>query len=145
MLDRFEAFVTDITTCYKSIQRIKSSEMTEFGLKGTHVMCVFYLSRNEEGLTAARLCQLCGEDKAAVSRTLTELESKGYVESRQPQGKKYRALLFLTESGKDLAQQVNALIGEWVTAIGEGLTLRDRMEFYRILGVIAGNLKEKSK
>ena len=42
MLQRFEDFVTGITVCYKYIQRIKSAEMTEFGLKGTHVMCLFF-------------------------------------------------------------------------------------------------------
>ena len=43
MIQRFDAFVSGITSCYKYIQRIKSMEMTEFGLKGTHVMCLYYL------------------------------------------------------------------------------------------------------
>ena len=43
MIQRFDAFVSGITACYKYIQRIKSMEMTEFGLKGTHVMCLYYL------------------------------------------------------------------------------------------------------
>ena len=59
MLQRFETFVTGITTCYKCIQRIKSMEMTEFVLKGAHLMCLFFLHHNPEGLTAAQLCQLC--------------------------------------------------------------------------------------
>ena len=78
MLQRFEDFVTGITVCYKYIQRIKSAEMTEFGLKGTHVMCLFFLHRHPEGLTAAQLCQLCAEDKAAISRSLAVLQEKGF-------------------------------------------------------------------
>ena len=46
MLQRFQDFVTGITQCYRSIQKIKSTEMTEFGLKGTHVMCLFFLGQN---------------------------------------------------------------------------------------------------
>ena len=79
MLHRFSAFVGGITECYKYIQRIKAAEMTEFGLKGTHVMCLFYLAQNPEGLTAAQLCALCQEDKAAISRTLSELAEKGFL------------------------------------------------------------------
>ena len=33
MIQRFDAFVSGITSCYKYIQRIKAMEMTEFGLK----------------------------------------------------------------------------------------------------------------
>jgi hypothetical protein len=71
---RFQSFVTGITVCYKYIQRIKTLEMTEFGLKGAHVMCLFFLHQNPEGLMAAQLCQLCAEDKAAISRTLAVLQ-----------------------------------------------------------------------
>ena len=53
--------------------------MTEFGLKGTHVMCLFFLHHTPEGLTAAQLCQLCAEDKAAISRTIATLKEKGYI------------------------------------------------------------------
>ena len=41
MLNRFEDFVTGITECHRYIQRIKAMEMTEFGLKGTHVIAFF--------------------------------------------------------------------------------------------------------
>lgn len=142
MLNRFGAFVTGITACYKYIQRIKSMEMTELGLKGTHVMCIFYLHHHPEGLTAAELCQFCGEDKAAISRTLAELENKGCLYTETADGKKYRARLFLTPAGTEQAQRIDSLIAEWVSVGGDGLSEQDRADFYRILGLIAENLKE---
>ena len=142
MTDRFEQFVSGITLCYKHIQRIKSLEMTEFGLKGTQVMCVFYLYRNPEGLTAAQLSQLCLEDKAAVSRTLAELTEKGFVESGDG-SKRYRAHIMLSERGKSLGEKVTALVAEWVEAGGEGLSEAERNAFYHALGVISRNLQEK--
>lgn len=142
MLDRFSAFVTGITACYKYLQRIKTMEMTEFGLKGTHVMCLFYLHHSPQGLTAAQLCQLCDEDKAAISRTLAELAEKGYLHTQFPGGKKYRATVLLTQEGTALARQMDGLIENWVTLGGDGLSEAERSGFYRALGLIAANLKE---
>ena len=79
MILRFQAFLTGMTECYKFIQRIKNAEMTEFGLKGTHVACMFFLHHNPEGLTASQLCQLCAEDKANISRSIEHLEQNGYI------------------------------------------------------------------
>ena len=136
---RFQSFVTGITVCYKYIQRIKSMEMTELGLKGTHVMCLFFLDQHPEGLTAARLCQLCAEDKAAISRTAAFLQQEGYILSA---GSRYRANLILTEKGKAAALQVEKLIDKWVGFGGEGLSEEDRAAFYRVLEHISNNLRD---
>ena len=142
MIKRFESFVTGITVCYKYIQRIKSAEMTEFGLKGTHVMCLFFLHHNPEGLTAAQLCQLCAEDKAAVSRTVSELQKEEYIASGE---KKYRALLRLTEKGEETAKRVDSLIEQWVGFGGAGLSDEDRAAFYRALELVSNNLKRSAE
>ena len=141
MLNRFGAFVTGFTACYKYIQRIKTLEMTELGLRGTHAMCLFYLHHNPQGLTAAQLCQLCDEDKGAISRTLSELETKGYLYTRA--AKKYRAEIMLTPEGTALAEKMDALIESWVGIGGDGLTEEQRSSFYQTLERIAANLKEK--
>ncbi len=142
MIKRFEAFVTGITLCYKYIQKIKSAEMTELGLKGTHVMCIFFLSHNPDGLTAAQLCRLCAEDKAAVSRTVAELQREGYV---APGEKRYRAALRLTEKGEEVARRVDGLIEQWVAFGGAGLSDSDREAFYRALELISNNLKKSGE
>lgn len=140
MLQRFEAFVSGITVCYKYIQRIKSMEMTELGLKGTHVMCLFYLHHNPQGLTAAQLCQLCAEDKAAISRTLVTLQEKGCIQTGE---KKYRAPIHLTEEGTRIAMQLDELIQQWVSFGGDGLTCEERAVFYKALSHISENLQQK--
>jgi DNA-binding MarR family transcriptional regulator len=141
MIQRFDAFVSGITACYKYIQRIKSMEMTEFGLKGTHVMCLYYLRRNPAGLTAAQLCGLCAEDKAAISRTVSELRSRGYITTLSE--KAYRAMLTLTTAGQELARKFDQLIEGWVTAGGDGLTDEERVDFYKSLSAIAENLRTR--
>lgn len=138
MFRRFESFVMGITLCYKCIQRIKSAEMTEFGLKGTHAMCLFFLHHHEEGLTAANLCQLCAEDKAAISRTLATLRERGDIVG---EGSAYRAKWRLTESGQKIAQRVDDLIEQWVASGGDGLTEEERTSFYHCLDLISQNLR----
>ena len=141
MIQRFDAFVSGITACYKYIQRIKSMEMTEFGLKGTHVMCLYYLRRNPAGLTAAQLCGLCAEDKAAISRTVSELRSRGYITTLSE--KAYRAMLTLTAAGQELARKFDHLIEGWVSTGGDGLTDEERSDFYKSLSAIAENLRTR--
>ena len=141
MIQRFDAFVSGITSCYKYIQRIKSLEMTEFGLKGTHVMCLYYLRQNPAGLTASQLCGLCAEDKAAISRTVSELRSRGYITSLSE--KAYRAMLTLTSAGQEIARKFDNLIESWVTAGGDGLTDEERSDFYKTLSAIAENLRTR--
>ena len=114
-------------------------EMTELGLKGTHMMCLFFLYQNPEGLTAVQLCQLCAEDKAAISRTITTLKNKGFIESGE---KRYRATLTLTQSGINIAQKLDNIINQWVGFGGDGLSDDERDTFYRVLGQISNNLRE---
>ena len=141
MIQRFDAFVSGITACYKYIQRIKSMEMTEFGLKGTHVMCLYYLRQNPAGLTASQLCGLCAEDKAAISRTVSELRSQGYITSLSQ--KAYRAMLILTSAGQEIARKFDHLIEGWVTTGGDGLSDEERSDFYKVLSTIADNLRSR--
>ena len=141
MLQRFEAFVSGITVCHKYIQRIKSMEMTELGLKGTHVMCLFYLHHNPQGLTAAQLCQLCAEDKAAISRSLKYLEERGYVRAGES-SKKYKKPVALTAEGKDVAERITRRSEGFFLLAGDGLCESDREVLYRGLQNIQERLIE---
>ena len=141
MIERFDAFVSGITSCYKYIQRIKAMEMTEFGLKGTHVMCLYYLRQNPAGLTASQLCGLCAEDKAAISRTVSELRSQGYITTLSK--KAYRAMLTLTSAGHEIARKFDNLIEGWVCAGGDGLSDEERSDFYKVLTTVTDNLRSR--
>ena len=140
---RFDLFTMMIAQISKSIQKIKTKEMLKFGLRGTHVMCLFFLRRSGSGLTAAELAEQCGEDKAAVSRALALLEAKGYVDCPEPESKrKYRAKISLTDSGIRLTDEIDRIIEESVEKAGSGLKEAEREALYHALSVISGNLKK---
>ena len=79
MNERFEMFTVLMAKIRRNIQRIKTEEMAEYDLKIPHVSCLYYLYVHES-LTATELCEICYEDKAAISRSLDQLEIRGYVE-----------------------------------------------------------------
>lgn len=143
MIQRFEKFTTGITRIYKSIQKIKKYKMSALGLKGTHVMCLHYLSRHPEGLTAARLCQFCSEDKAGISRILADLEQKNLIRYEQEENrKKYRAKALLTKDGLNESRKLTKLILRAVEAGGKGLSEKELEIFYHALSLIADNLEQ---
>lgn len=143
MVQRFETFVSEITKIYRSIQKIKIQEMADFGLKGTHVMCLFYLQQHEEGLTATQLAQCCGEDKAAISRALKELSEKGLIHYHEiPGQRRYRSLITLTERGNEVTLSMNKKIRTMVDLGAQGFSAKDRQIFYRVLVQISNNLEE---
>lgn len=61
---RFEDFVGLISGLYKEIQRIKTSEGARLGLKGSDIMCLYYLERSKDGLTGADLARMAGVTRA---------------------------------------------------------------------------------
>lgn len=137
--DRFELFTTTITQIYKSLQKIKSHEMTELQLKGTHVMCLFELYRHPDGLTITELSTLCEEDKAATSRTVSELTERELVNSDSE--KRYRAPIVLTAQGKEITEQINEMAANAAIAGSADMTHEERMTFYHTLTDISDNLK----
>lgn len=141
--DRFEDFVRIICGLYKQIQKIKSLEMQELGLKGPQVMCLFYLSRHGEGLTAAQLCQLIAIDKAAVSRVLAQLREQGLIAYPEA-ARRYRTRVVLTGSGREISRRICMLISDIVSRADEGVEEAARKTMYASLYRIAENLKEIS-
>lgn len=145
MIQRFETFVTAINQIYRSIHRLKSQGMSSFGLKGTHVMCLFQLSQHPEGLTSAQLTQFCEEDKAAVSRALAELKEKGLTQTQEVPGQRhYRAPITLTQQGIEVTKQMDEKILAAVCKGAQGYDPQERAVFYRVLLQIADNLQDAS-
>lgn len=146
MINRFETFIMTMNQINRSIQTIKNREMAEYGLKGTHVMCLYQLKQHAEGLTATELASLCEEDKAAISRSLSKIESKGLITFTEVDGKKrYRTVITLTEQGRKVCDQISQKIDELVQMNSKGISDEEREMFYRVFSVIADNLQLISK
>ena len=140
MENRYELLSGAISSMYHDIQKIERVEMANYGLKGPHAQCLLAMKKHPEGITAARLCEVCDKDKAAVSRTLAELEAAGMVIRENRNGSKYRASLTLTPQGQSAAEAVVEKARLAVEKAGTGFGEEEREVFYRVLSIIAGNL-----
>ena len=140
IVTRFEQFCSVISGIQRSIQRIERVEMAKYGLKGPHAQCMIAMNRFPEGVTAAQLCEICDKDRAAISRTVSELEHAGMVLRHDPEGKRYRSMLRLSEKGKDIARNVSELVLLAVSRASAGYDQEHQQTFMRVLSMIAGNL-----
>lgn len=138
MEDLFEKFTVSILKLNKLVQRIKACEMKKFGLKSVHAMCLYHLSVHGQGLSAGRLVKLTLEDKAAISRALSDMRKMGYVEY---DASRHGAPVKLTRSGAELAESIRARAAAAVGAGSLKFTPAQREFFYRSLITISDNLQ----
>ena len=115
----FENFAVTVLKLNKLVNKIKTYEMKEYGLKAMHVMCIYYLGEHPEGLKAADLVKLTLEDKAAISRGLA-----------------------LLRKGRRLAEGIAEKSERAVNAGSVLETDGERERFYKILNGIADNLTQ---
>ena len=130
---RFEDFVGLISGLYKEIQRIKTSEGARLGLKGSDVMCLYYLERSKDGMT-----------RAAVSRTLAHLEEGGFVEvdDSGDAAVKYRAPVRLTTLGGESMNEADRIIHDVLDTTGKAMGVEQREQMYASLRTILNTLRE---
>lgn len=140
MLGKYALFSGSVSCLYHDIQKIERVEMAKYGLKGPHAQFLVVLAQHPEGITAAKLCELCEKDKAAVSRTVSELEEAGLLCRKERNGVRYRSSLQLTARGLEVARSVNDRVELAVAQAGTGLTDGQREVFYQVLALIARNL-----
>ena len=89
---RFEDFVGIISALNKEIQRIKTAEAHRLGFRGSDVMCLYYLVKHPDGLTASELARMIDVSRAAMSRTIAHLAEDGFVEVGSEEGEGELAL-----------------------------------------------------
>ena len=142
MISKFERFTAAISHIDRCIQKIERVEMAKYGLKGPHAECLLTLGQHPQGITAARLCEISEKDKAAISRTLSELEQAGMILRLDPDGKRYRSQLQLTDKGKQVAREVSYLMGQAVAKAISGVEYYQGEAFFRVLNLIVENMDD---
>ena len=139
---RFETFTVQIAKINRCIKKIKTEEMSEYNLKSPHLSCLYYMFKNQIALTAKELCEICDEDKGAISRSIDYLEKNGYIFGDSKTEKRYRSPLHLTEKGEKAGESIANKIDNILVLASEGLTEENRKIFYESLILISDNLQK---
>ena len=145
MLNRFARFSLAISEIDRCWHKLAAEEMAKYELNSPHAVYLTTLYNFEEGVTAAKLGELCCKNKADVSRMVAILEKKGLVRKEAIGGNLYRAKLVLTEEGKQAAEHVQQRAAVAVELAGSGMSEEEREVFYRCLELITSNLQTLSK
>lgn len=141
MINRFEHFSLAISEINRYWHKIATEELERYGLKGAHSTYLTAMARYENGITAPQLCELCGKDKADVSRMMNILMKKGLAVKEGG----YNGLFLLTETGKEAAEQVSRRAALAVELAGQDLSEENRAVFYDALDSIAEHLRQISQ
>ena len=144
MKERFKNFTVLIAKISRSIRKIKTEEMREYNLKSPHVSCLYYLNKVDI-LTAKELCDICGEDKAAISRSIEYLEKNGYLVCDSNLKKRYKSPLMLTEKGRNISALIVKKIDAILDMASVGLAEENRVIMYDSLALISNNLEKFCK
>ncbi len=137
----YEQFTFLITNINRCIKKIKLEEMKALDLKSVNLTCMYHLNK-KGALTPKQLCELCGEDKANISRSIEYLKIKGYVETERQPEKRYKSLLKLTPKGKEIWECVSKRVKEFTRAGGVQMSDQDKKSMYKGLETINENLKK---
>lgn len=141
MIGRFETFTFALSSLSACWNKIASDELKPLGLKGGYILYLIALYKHEDGLTATQLCDMCGRDKAEVSRAVSAMLSKGLVDRVNTTVNGYRANIMLTDYGREITFALRERVKLAVEKGGAGLTDMQRESFYSAMETISGNLK----
>lgn len=145
MVERFERFSLAISEISRHWHKLTAEEMEKYGLKGTHSVYLLTMVRYPDGITAPQLGELCGKDKADVSRMMAIMEKKGLVTKEGIHQNRYGGVFKLTPEGMEAAQHVRQRASLAVELAGKDLTEESRAIFYEALESITANLRTLSK
>lgn len=98
---------TYITTqqAVKQFENVEREVSNLADLNVSEVEVVFYID-NFGTLSHTSICKLCNADKAAVSRVLAKMETKGLIESFYDASNKKTLFCKLTSKGNDVALNI---------------------------------------
>ena len=140
----FESFSSLIGSASKNLEKLKSKGMDDYGLSGTHTLCLRQLYIAPNGLTRTELAKRLEIDRAQITRIIGELLSKEFVEE-VGSGSNYRKKIVLTDKGIGITSQVNDRVGKIHAFVSGDIPHEDLEVFYKTLSKICENLKNAEK
>jgi DNA-binding MarR family transcriptional regulator len=117
-------------TLYKECDKIFRGHNFPLQMDQVSVLMVLYYSG---GASQKDTCTALGRDKASINRTISVFHKKNLVQVIQDTVDKRKTHVELTESGKKLAKQADAILERFDAALSSELTEEEKEGFNKIM------------
>lgn len=119
----------------KTIEKMQADMDSE--ITHAQVRVIFPIIKDNQGYTIQELADLGGVSKGLVSRTISDLEGKGYVERDKIKENQDRNIkIILSAKGQELVTKKKAHMQEVSNKWKDRLTHNDLESFMKVLNVI---------
>ena len=142
--DSFERFAQMLSNATKSLYRLKSQCMARYGLSSTHTACLRKLYETNDGLTKSEIADFCSIDKAQITRIMSELVAKNYVEADSSK-KTYNRKFCLTDEGRRMTEEINETVDNVVEYVNLDIPREDIEHFYSVFEAINQKLRDSEE
>lgn len=127
----------------QNLNRFLSHNLKDSGIPMTKeqwsVMAVLW---DTDGCTQQFLADATHRGRAGITRLLDNLEKEGYVERRPDPNDRRSNLIFLTQKGNAIQEQVVSVLNETVRAITKDISDEDIRDLRETLAQINSNILE---
>ena len=136
----------EIISKLKKLIKIIEQQQADMGNEITHAQAriIFPIIKDSKGYTIQELSDMCGVTKGLVSRTIADLEEKGYVErDKKTENQDRNFKIILSTKGQQFVSEKKAQAQEGFSKWKGKITHEDMIAFMKVLDVVTDTHEEK--
>jgi DNA-binding MarR family transcriptional regulator len=127
----------------RSARQIVNSELASLNLTGAEGDIIFHLLSTSDGLSQEKLAERLDIDKAAISRTVNSLDSKGYIHRERQADDSHTYRVMLTDAAKDVSKRIEHAYKTAYEVSLQGISESEFQSFDRLLEKVYENLHSR--
>ncbi len=135
----------DMKEILRLARQIIDTELEPLNLSGAEGDLLFLLLTGSNNLQQEQLAEQLDKGKAAVSRTVASLESKGYVIRVRNNSDKRAFNVTLTEKAFSVGEEIKEIYDELYVQVREGIADEEFIQVESLLKRVAENLKSQGE
>jgi len=121
-----------ISCIYRIGQSFFDQYFHEYGIGLGHYSCLLCLFRRD-GITQDAISKFTNTDKATTTRSITRLESLGYVKRQVDLDDRRAYKVYLTEKGREIEPEMRQILRKWADLITDGFTPTETENAYDLV------------
>ena len=127
-----------ISCLYRIGQSFFDQYFDDYGIGLGHYSCLMCLFHGD-GITQDAISKFTNTDKATTARSITKLETLGYVERHVDIDDRRAYKVFLTEKGRESQPEIRRILKKWADLITDGFTPAEAENAYDLVERMALN------